>query len=372
MKKPTKVKKPRLLGIVWQNTNGGKPDTCADAVWKFLTQKSILSSDAEITILPLTNNAELDLEDGEKSAAKKKKKLSDDMIPDLIKLVHGNTNNRGFLAKEFQTYIAKTTNETTEPKSPKENSDHKQISHCEISKISILKKIREISTWMPCPDEGVMHSKMCWFVDKEIREKYELGDLQLPNEWSYTLMPKRRADVIKRDKPTPKQSPENKSFCKESPPPKKENSFNITKFTKKMTQEEREKQFSSSNVTNDDKDSTIVTTVQNKVQPEKKRVSLMFLGPMDKATKSSPSIIQNKCEVNLKNTTAQPPAASSVSKVENKKRITLTSSVPLKPDTPKPVRTNLLTKFIKTAAEKYSKKTSEDVEKQDGCIVLSD
>ncbi|XP_077299011.1 uncharacterized protein LOC143920165 isoform X2 [Arctopsyche grandis] len=361
MKKPTKVKKPRLLGIVWQNRDGGKPDTCADAVWNFLTQKSVLSLE------------ELDLEDGEKSAAKKKKKLSDDMIPDLVKLVHGNTNNRGFLAKEFQTYIAKTTAVTTEPKSEEENLEHKQISHGEISKISILKKIREISTWMPCPDEGVMHSKMCWFVEKEVRDKYDLGDLQLPNEWSYTLMPKRRADIIKRDKPTPKQSPENKSFSKESPPPKKENNFNITKFTKKMTQEEREKQFSSSNVTNEDKDSTIVTTVQNKVQSEKKRVSLMFLGPMDKATKSSqsPSIIQKKCEVDLKDTTPQPPSAPSVSKVENKKRVVLTSSAPPKPDTPKPVRTNLLTQFIKTAAVKYSK-TSEDLEKQDECVVLSD
>lgn len=346
MKKPTKIKKPRLIGIIWQNSEGKKPETCPEAVWNFLTSKSMIASESEIIIHSSDLNSESNMEDGEKSASKKSRKFPDELIPDLIKLIHGNTNNRGFLVKEFQKFISNKN-------SPASDSDCCTIieerSHVkEISNVSIARKIKELSTWMPCSEQGAMYSKMCWFVERAVREKFDMTHLELPNDWSYLLVPRKRIDSSKKEKPN--------ADNKESPP-KKESNFNIKKFTKKLTQEEIHKQFTSPTAVNpsDEKIDDVKPVQTSNV--EKKRVSLKFLGPRDEKNVKSPSLnASSKLETIPKTT-------------ENKKRVALLSSVPLT-DSPKPCRTNLLTQFIQTAKEKYSK--SCDEMEVDDCIVLSE
>lgn len=103
-----------------------------------------------------------------------------------------------------------------------------------ISKASLLQKIRDIGKWMPCPDEGPMHSKACWYVHEEIRKKYVNEELSLPNQWSYTLIPKKKRNdnslqIVEKVE-------------KEDKDKERKNAPLITQFTKKITQEEMKKQ----------------------------------------------------------------------------------------------------------------------------------
>ena len=97
-------------------------------------------------------------------------------MPDLIRLVHGNTYSKKYLVKEFIAYWSKKNNGT-------EN---------QLSKISILKKICEIGKWMPCPEEGPMYSKSCWYVNENVRKEHISEELPLPNNWSYIVPPKKK------------------------------------------------------------------------------------------------------------------------------------------------------------------------------------
>lgn len=102
-----------------------------------------------------------------------------------------------------------------------------------ISKASLLQKIRDIGKWMPCPEEGPMHSKACWYVHEEIRKKYVNEELSLPNQWSYSLIPKKK----RNDNSQVVEKVEKEDKDKE-----RKNVPLITQFTKKITQEEMKKQ----------------------------------------------------------------------------------------------------------------------------------
>lgn len=163
-------------------------------------------------------------EDGEERAPRvgaKKKRLPAEALPELIRLIHGNTHGCGFLIKEFMTFWNRK-NEKDGESSP-------------LSKSSIAHKIRELSRRMACPEEGPMHLRACWYVSPEIRREY-LGDerLELPNTWNYALKPKRKT-FTEADKVVEKPMKEEKDKEKRSAPL-------ITQYTKKITQEEMKKQ----------------------------------------------------------------------------------------------------------------------------------
>lgn len=147
----------------------------------------------------------------------KKTKFPDEALPDLIRLLHGNTYGRRFLMKEFMTFWSKNGGS-------------------QLSKVSVLSKINEIANRMACPEEGPMHLKSCWYVSEDIRKQYLPDDkLSLPNSWTYILMPRRKGDT--QDVTIDKAEKEEKEKEKE-----KKHIPLITQFTKKITQEEMKKQ----------------------------------------------------------------------------------------------------------------------------------
>lgn len=103
-----------------------------------------------------------------------------------------------------------------------------------ISKASLLQKIRDIGKWMPCPEEGPMHTKACWYVHEEIRKRYVSEELSLPNRWSYSLIPKKKT---RNDNSQIGEKVEREDRDKE-----RKSVPLITQFTKKITQEEMKKQ----------------------------------------------------------------------------------------------------------------------------------
>lgn len=68
LKKPTEKLKPRLYGLLWEDTNGGKPENCVDALWNYFGKFSIIMNDPTSLLQPANEP-----EESEKKKAKKKK-----------------------------------------------------------------------------------------------------------------------------------------------------------------------------------------------------------------------------------------------------------------------------------------------------------
>ena len=155
---------------------------------------------------------------GEEKRGAKKKKLPEEALPELIRLIHGNVHGSAFLVKEFMTFW---------------NRNHG--SENPLSKSSVASKIREFARRMACPEEGPMHLKACWYVSEETRNTY-LGKEQLtiPNCWSYALEPKRKT-LTEASETIEKPEKEEKDKDRKNVPL-------ITQYTKKITQEEMKKQ----------------------------------------------------------------------------------------------------------------------------------
>lgn len=117
------------------------------------------------------------------AASARKAEILEEAVPDLIRLLHGNTNSINFLLKEFLEFWSK-------------KKEDKML----FSKIKLKKKIQEIASYIACPEPGVMYEKLMWFVHEEIRKKY-LSDevLSLPNNWEYILTPKKKVKQLQNE-----------------------------------------------------------------------------------------------------------------------------------------------------------------------------
>lgn len=110
----------------------------------------------------------------------RKAKAMEDAIPDLIRLLHGNSHNKKFLLKEFVEFLEK--------KMERKNA---------IPKSKLTEKIKEIASWCSCPEAGPMHEKMMWYVTESYRTKYLPDEkLPIPNTWTYILSPKKKVNAV--------------------------------------------------------------------------------------------------------------------------------------------------------------------------------
>ncbi|XP_036149729.1 uncharacterized protein LOC105830502 [Monomorium pharaonis] len=224
--------KPKIIGCIWQGSDNSFPESVPPKVKEFLLARQAWVNNIPI-IFPSTLreenssvNADCKTPTHQQSVrGAKKTKFPDEALPDLIRLVHGNRYGRHGLMREFMTFWSKK-------------------SGSQLSKVSILSKINEIADRIACPEEGPMHLKSCWYVPKDIRKQYFPDvELSLPNCWEYILTPKSRkidTENIVVDKTMEKEKEE-----KDKEKEKKHISL-ITQFTKKITQEEMQKQLAKS------------------------------------------------------------------------------------------------------------------------------
>ncbi|XP_070166024.1 chromatin assembly factor 1 subunit A-B isoform X2 [Polyergus mexicanus] len=212
--------KPKIIGCIWQGPDNSFPESVSAKVKEFLTARQAWISNIPI-VLPSSISSEEDILAGaecktptqQSVRGPKKTKFPDEALPDLIKLLHGNTYSRRFLMKEFMTFWSKNGGS-------------------QLSKVSVLSKINEVANRMACPEEGPMHLKSCWYVSEDIRKQYLPDEkLSLPNSWTYILTPSRKSDT--QDVAIDKAEKEEKE---------KKHIPLITQFTKKITQEEMKKQ----------------------------------------------------------------------------------------------------------------------------------
>lgn len=266
MKKKTEKIKPRLIGCVWVDEKGDRPECCPVVFWDLLQFRKILSAGPIELRPPPVQNAEAGDEeaDNEENEAEKLDKrkgqnLEEEEIRDLVRLVHGNLNSNKFMVKEFQIYREKKS----EPSAGAAESAQRVVTN-----MSILRKIKEIAKW----------ENAAWVVQKEFLERYGMADLSPVNKWEYALTPKRtheqkekrllaqaannspqvekvqQGEAVSTGTVAPK-TPVRPHAEKESPPSAKQQKTpsatvtssrnSITQFTKVLTTEEKQKQFQS-------------------------------------------------------------------------------------------------------------------------------
>ncbi|XP_013183632.2 chromatin assembly factor 1 subunit A [Amyelois transitella] len=60
MKKPTEKLKPRIYGLLWETSDGGKPDNCVDALWNYFQKWSMIMGDPTSLLKPSAEPEEVD------------------------------------------------------------------------------------------------------------------------------------------------------------------------------------------------------------------------------------------------------------------------------------------------------------------------
>ncbi|PNF43847.1 hypothetical protein B7P43_G06048 [Cryptotermes secundus] len=240
MKQKTERLKPRLLGCIWIDSKTS--DYAGSQLLKLLSPYQavyqngpiVTSASDSATAMGSPESSDWVPSPATPLLKKKKRKFPEAAIPALIKLIHGNVNRCAFLVKEFLAYWDKEQQKSIDGvgEGLAEGNVSASPSH-DIFKKSVSNKIKELATWLACPDAGPMNGRTCWYVPSEIRAAHGLPDITLPNTlWDYTFKPKRRESDIQTPTSTPALGSETN--------PKQL----ITKFTKKMTEVECRKQFS--------------------------------------------------------------------------------------------------------------------------------
>lgn len=177
MKKKTEKIKPRLIGLIWQTKEGTKPDAVPPVIWDTLTTRAMMFQGVCVLMRkPIKESDVADADanendglDAAKLTTVKRGKYTEETVADLIRLVHGNTNSRHFLALEFRAYLPAKTGAPSN-----------------LSGISISKKIKELATYGACSEEG-FGKTYCWYVSAEKRKQYGVTDVSMPNTWKYLL-----------------------------------------------------------------------------------------------------------------------------------------------------------------------------------------
>lgn len=68
LKKPTEKLKPRMYGLLWETSDGGKPEKCVDSLWNYFQKLSMIMNDPTPLLQPA-----MEPEETEKKKVKKKK-----------------------------------------------------------------------------------------------------------------------------------------------------------------------------------------------------------------------------------------------------------------------------------------------------------
>lgn len=243
-KKKTQQLKPRLWGMYWE---GEELDTGAAAGQLV----KILSGFAGIVVTDnnncpidtgfsrqVTSPEEMEGLVGTESAkirgkgGRPGKEFPAKAIPDLVRLIHANPNNKLFLAREFLEFWCKKSGPSEEDGAEMAVTStpstsvwgHGQL----ISKRAMVNKILELAEW----NKAGGGKGRLWFVRPEILTKLELT-LPIPNEWTYILEQpnKQEAKFVEQEVKSRPVSPTASPAANL-----------ITKFARVLSQEEKEEQ----------------------------------------------------------------------------------------------------------------------------------
>ncbi|KMZ08828.1 chromatin assembly factor 1 subunit A [Drosophila simulans] len=187
MKKQTKKIKARLLGPVWLDENGNKSELFP-AIFAHTIDMYACWQVEPLSLEPPPEPERQDQTPEQPVPLQ----LDDRLMQQLVRLTHGNRNSKMFLINEYLEYLKTQAtaepNQTTLP-----------------SKAVLREKFDELASWKtvelgtpeaaPASANSAKKSRkpkkrLCWVVASDMLEKFQLPDLQLQNQWNYTLTPK--------------------------------------------------------------------------------------------------------------------------------------------------------------------------------------
>ncbi|KAL5278331.1 CHAF1A family protein [Megaselia abdita] len=194
MKKKTEKLKPRLIGVIWADENGNKPESCPDVIWESLSKRAMIFSE-----IPPFEEPKEEVDESEEASVSstpppQRLEFNDELIKDLIRLVYHNNNSKMFIINEFIAFSSKKY----------EIEDAEKLG---LKKASVREKIDELAEWssIELEEVGVNKSKkkkfLCWVIKTEHLEMYSLTDIPEKNSWEYILEPKKKIST-----PAPKVS----------------------------------------------------------------------------------------------------------------------------------------------------------------------
>lgn len=214
-KKPKKLK-PRVFGCFWSDPNKKRNDVDQIAydqaviILKNFKAVSLFNNNGIKNMIPtaISNPPKSDVNDpspGNSAEAANKvktlKQVPDEAVPELISLVHANTNNKNFLAKEFGEFY------------------HKKHELVKIPIKRITVKIQEIAEYQ----KSEALSRKAWMVKEEFLKQYGILEPDIPNKWNYTLeQPGKKTTVGGTTPGTPVCNKGAAGQSKQAPAPKPE------------------------------------------------------------------------------------------------------------------------------------------------------
>ncbi|KAK9688032.1 Chromatin assembly factor 1 subunit A [Popillia japonica] len=152
MRSKTQKLKPRVIGCIWYNKDRSNVE---EAIDKYLQPFSIICNGQ----IQIKKRSEFVLA----STKKAPKQLDKEHIPVFLKLIHGSIDKRKKIVKEF---IEQMSNNGIQ---------------LEVSQMSLSRLLKTLAQWQKCPEDGVMHNKLCWYVGEDVRKEYNVN-LSMPNQ----------------------------------------------------------------------------------------------------------------------------------------------------------------------------------------------
>ena len=109
------------------------------------------------------------------------KQVPEESVPELIRLVHANYNNKNFLAKEFSEVW------------------HKKNELSKLPMTKIVSKITEIAEYQ----KSEVLTRKAWMVKEQFLKQYGILEPAIPNNWEYLLeQPMKKVTVSTPSTPT--------------------------------------------------------------------------------------------------------------------------------------------------------------------------
>jgi len=245
-KKKTQQLKPRLWGVCFEGETLDTEAAASQLVKILGSFKGILAgnnnqietgfSKTVTTPTAMRDEASESASILKSGRGAKVRSVPEEAVPHLIKLLHGNNNNKMFLAREFIEFWGKFSCEGGSSSRSVDDDEAATPGGKEgaltISKRKMIDKIQEIADYKKLTEGGVK----CWWVKQDILDKYEVVPPTV-NDWSYTLeQPNNRninTDVENASRPG---SPSTRAAIAPNP------ASLITKFARVLTDEEKEEQ----------------------------------------------------------------------------------------------------------------------------------
>lgn len=352
MKKKTEKIKPRLIGCIWTDENGNQPALCPKIIWDTLNMRAMLFEAPPLLEDPeVAEKSELGSPTNNEKTVEKVKpiKITERMLNDLVRLVHGNQHSKNFLIKEFIAYL---------------EASEESIKNGEVRgpiKSIVREKIDDFAEWTITESTKAEQNnkkknkkRLCWVVSADVLKKMGLEDLGLHNTWKYTLQPRSSKDETTKAEVKIATETEAKEITEIAGDVENPNDAVSKTSDKKQTKKEKAKSIQA-------KEKKVKTkseiTKFTKVQPPKASEPKSPKATLTPATKEDANASSVECNESSPAAVTSPAITKPTANV--KKRVPLLMSVARGQNIPQPTKNALISEFLKKSSAEKATPASE-------------